>query len=175
MTGLLFHQIYFAESKGISLLVWSANYGFYAAAALAGSLLSGLLVDKFTAHKVVSFAQLPVIGFSLALWLADGPVMLALFFMLFGLCSGMPNTALNALLAERYGTSFLGAIRSVTLPINVGASAAAPILMGLMIDQGASLGALMALLGIAGIISSGGAFLAFNLGVAGMPKRGTHA
>ncbi len=175
VTGLLFHQIYFAESKGISLLVWSANYGFYAAAALAGSLLSGLLVDKFTAHKVVSFAQLPVIGFSLALWLADGPVMLALFFMLFGLCSGMPNTALNALLAERYGTSFLGAIRSVTLPINVGASAAAPILMGLMIDQGASLGALMALLGIAGIISSGGAFLAFNLGVAGMPKRGTHA
>ena len=175
VTGLLFHQIYFAESKGISLLIWSANYGFYAAAALAGSLLSGILVDKFTAHKVVSFAQLPVIGFSLALWLADGPVILALFFMLFGLCSGMPNTALNALLAERYGTSFLGAIRSVTMPINVGASAAAPILMGIMIDYGASLGALMALLGVAGAISSGGAFLAFNLGLAGMPKRGTRA
>ena len=167
VTGLLFHQIYLAEIKGISLLLWSANYSFYAIAAIIGSLLSGILVDRFTAHKIVAFAQLPVIGFAVTLWLADGPVLLALFFMLFGLCSGMPNTALNSLLAERYGTTHLGAIRAITLPINVSASAAAPIIMGLMIDQGASLFTLMALLAGCGMISSFGAFLAFNLGLAG--------
>ena len=171
VTGLLFHQIYLAETKGISLLLWSANYSFYAIAAIIGSLLSGILVDRFTAHKIVSFAQLPVIGFSVALWLADGPIMLAVFFMLFGLCSGMPNTALNSLLAERYGTRHLGAIRAITLPINVSASAAAPIIMGLMIDSGASLFILMALLAGCGFISSLGAFLAFNLGLAGKPER----
>ena len=82
----------------------------------------------------------------------------------------MPNTALNSLLAERYGTRHLGAIRAITLPINVSASAAAPIIMGLMIDNGASLFTLMALLAGCGFISSLGAFLAFNLGLAGKPK-----
>ena len=170
VTGLLFHQIYLAELKGVSLMLWAANYSFYAIAAMIGSIASGILVDRFTAHRIVALTQLPVVIFSLLLWLSDGPVILALFFMMFGLCSGMPQTALSSLLAERYGTAHLGEIKAVTLPINVLASAGAPIIMGMMIDAGAGLGALMALLAGFGLISTLGAFGAFNLGLAPLLK-----
>ena len=169
VTGLLFHQIYLAELKGVSLMLWAANYSFYAIAAMIGSIASGILVDRFTAHRIVALTQLPVVIFSLLLWLSDGPVILALFFMMFGLCSGMPQTALSSLLAERYGTAHLGEIKAVTLPINVLASAGAPIIMGVMIDAGAGLGALMTLLAGFGLISTLGAFGAFNLGLAPLP------
>lgn len=169
VTGLLFHQIYLAELKGVSLMLWAANYSFYAIAAMIGSIASGILVDRFTAHRIVALTQLPVVIFSLLLWMSDGPVILALFFMMFGLCSGMPQTALSSLLAERYGTAHLGEIKAVTLPINVLASAGAPIIMGVMIDAGAGLGALMSLLAGFGLISTLGAFGAFNLGLAPLP------
>lgn len=169
VTGLLFHQIYLAELKGVSLMLWAANYSFYAIAAMIGSIASGILVDRFTAHRIVALTQLPVVIFSLLLWMSDGPVVLALFFMMFGLCSGMPQTALSSLLAERYGTAHLGEIKAVTLPINVLASAGAPIIMGVMIDAGAGLGALMSLLAGFGLISTLGAFGAFNLGLAPLP------
>ena len=40
----------------------------------------------------------------------------------------------NALLAERYGTSWLGEIKALAMPINVFASALSPVLMGILID-----------------------------------------
>ena len=175
VTGLLFHQIYLAELKGISLIIWAANYSFYALAAIIGSIVSGLLVDRFTAHNIVALTQIPVVIFSYLFWISDGPVTLALFFMMFGLCSGMPQTALSSLLAERYGTAHLGAIKALTLPINVLASAGAPIIMGLMIDAGAGLMALMAMLGGLGLCSSIGALAAFNLGLSRPPQHGARA
>lgn len=175
VTGLLFHQIYLAELKGISLISWAANYSFYALAAIIGSITSGLLVDRFTAHNIVALTQIPVVVFSYLFWISDGPVTLALFFMMFGLCSGMPQTALSSLLAERYGTAHLGAIKALTLPINVLASAGAPIVMGLMIDAGAGLAALMAMLGGFGLLSTLGAIAAFNLGLSPPPKHGARA
>lgn len=175
VTGLLFHQIYLAELKGISLIIWAANYSFYAIAAIIGSIASGILVDRFTAHNIVALTQIPVVIFSYLFWLSDGPVTLALFFMMFGLCSGMPQTALSSLLAERYGTAHLGAIKALTLPINVLASAGAPILMGLMIDAGAGLAALMMMLGGFGLLSTLGALMAFNLGLSSSPKHGARA
>ena len=175
VTGLLFHQIYLSELKGVPLVLWAANYSFYAIAAMIGSIASGILVDRFTAHRIVALTQVPVIMFSLLLWLSQGPVTLALFFMVFGLCSGMPQTALSALLAERYGTAHLGEIKAVTLPINVLASAGAPIVMGLMIDNGATLAPLMLLLAGFGVLSTFGAFCAFNLGLSRPPNGGARA
>ncbi|MEC8309817.1 MAG: MFS transporter, partial [Pseudomonadota bacterium] len=45
VTGLLFHQIYLAELAGVTLAGWAANYVVYAACAVAGTLISGQLVD----------------------------------------------------------------------------------------------------------------------------------
>ena len=91
---------------------------------------SGILVDRFTAHRIVALTQLPVVIFSLLLWLSDGPVILALFFMMFGLCSGMPQTALPPSWQSAMAPRIWARFKAVTLPINVLASAGAPIVMG---------------------------------------------
>ena len=39
LTGLLFHQIYLAEAKGVALSKWTAGYVLYAIFAVIGAFL----------------------------------------------------------------------------------------------------------------------------------------
>ena len=159
VTGLLFHQIYIAELKSIDLLTWAAHYSFYALAAILGSALSGILVDRFTAHAIIWATQVPIIFFAYLLWLADGPIILALFFMCFWALFRHARNSAFFIIGREMGTSHLGAIKAVTLPINVMASAGAPIIMGIMIDKGASLTALMILLALVGYFPQSAPFV----------------
>jgi hypothetical protein len=70
---------------------------------------------------------------------------------------------INSLLAERYGTRWLGEIKSLAMPLNVLASAVSPILMGLMIDAGSGLDDLMLILAATSIYSICITLLVFNL------------
>ena len=47
-----------------------------------------------------------------------------LVFIFFGIGSGMLQPMINSLLAERYGTKWIGEIKSLAMPLNVIASAA---------------------------------------------------
>ena len=163
ITGLLFHQLYLAEAKGVSLIVWSAHYAFYAVAAVIGAFLSGILVDRFTAHQLAGVAQLPVALAALCLWLAPQSAALIGFFSLFGLASGMLSNTTSALLAERYGTRYLGEIKAMAQPIMVIGSALSPVVMGVMIDAGARLGVLLGLVVIATLVVAAACFVTFNL------------
>ncbi len=163
VTGLFFHQIYISELKGIPLLIWSSNYFYYAVAAIFGAFLSGYLVDKFGAHMIASITQLPMLLACLILWFFSSNFFLAIFFVLFGLGSGMLQPMINSLLAERYGTKWLGEIKSLAMPLNVISSAFSPILMGFMIDAGFNLGHLMLLLVLFCIFSFMVSFISFNL------------
>ena len=84
ITGLFFHQIHIASEKGIPLITWSSNYIWYALAAVCGALISGILVDRFSAHRVAVVAQIPMVLACLVLMMSDSFIMLALFFALFG-------------------------------------------------------------------------------------------
>ena len=113
ITGLLFHQIHLAELKDVSMESWTANYVLYAGFAILGTLLSGQLVDRFTARRVAAHTMLPTALACAALWFGNSSLGVPLFFALFGLASGMPFSALTAITAELYGTRFLGEIKSV--------------------------------------------------------------
>ena len=65
----------------------------------------------------------------------------------------MPHATNAALTAELYGTRHLGEIKALFLPVAVFASALSPMIMGLMIDHGFGLDALMLL----NLILAGGA------------------
>ena len=145
ITGLLFHQIHLAELKDVSMESWTANYVLYAGFAILGTLLSGQLVDRFTARRIAAHTMLPTALACAVLWFGDASVGVPLFFALFGLASGMPFSALTAITAELYGTRFLGEIKSVFLPVGVFASALSPMMMGVMIDHGHGLPTLMGL------------------------------
>jgi predicted MFS family arabinose efflux permease len=143
LTGLLFHQIYLAEAKGVALSTWTASYVLYAVFAVIGSLTIGQLIDRFSARRVAAHTLLPNALACLALWLGSAEIGVPLFFILFGLAIGMPHATNAALIAEVYGTRYMGEIKALFMPVVVFASALSPMLMGWMIDAGLGLNALL--------------------------------
>jgi len=143
LTGLLFHQIYLAEAKGVKLSTWTASYVLYAIFAVVGSLTVGQLIDRFSARRIAAHTLLPNSLACLALWLGSTEVGVPLFFILFGLAIGMPHSTNAALTAEVYGTRYIGEIKALFLPVAVFASALSPMIMGWMIDAGFGLGVLL--------------------------------
>ena len=83
--------------------------------------------------------------------------------MLFGIGGGMIPPLINALLAERYGTNWLGEIKALAMPMNVFASALSPALMGILIDLHFQLDAIILLLASLSLFSTIAPFLWFNL------------
>ena len=143
LTGLLFHQIYLAETKGVALSTWTASYVLYAIFAVVGSLTIGQLIDRFSARRVAAHTLLPNTLACLALWVGSVEIGVPLFFIMFGLAIGMPHATNAALTAEVYGTRYMGEIKALFLPVGVFASALSPMLMGWMIDAGLGLDALL--------------------------------
>ena len=150
LTGVMFHQIYQADLKNVPLANWTANYVLYAVFAVIGSLVAGQLVDRFTARRVAPYTMLPTALACICLYFADSVMGISVFFMLFGLAGGTPNAATTAIIAEAYGTRYLGEIKAIFLPISVFGSALSPMALGLMIDLG---GGLEMILGSCAIIA----------------------
>ena len=59
-----------------------ANYFWYALSAIAGAIISGILVDKYTAHSIAVVTQLPMLFATLLLGLEIilSPSSFSLFF-----------------------------------------------------------------------------------------------
>lgn len=145
LTGLLFHQLFLADAKGVALSHWTASYVLYAIFAVIGSLTIGQLIDRFSARRVAPHTLLPNALASAALLFGSIDLGVPLFFIFFGLAIGMPHTANAALIAEIYGTRFMGEIKALFLLVSVFASALSPMIMGVMIDAGFGLDALLGL------------------------------
>jgi len=145
LTGLLFHQLFLADAKGVALSHWTASYVLYAIFAVIGSLTIGQLIDRFSARRVAPHTLLPNALACAALLFGSIDLGVPLFFIFFGLAIGMPHTANAALVAEIYGTRFMGEIKALFLLVSVFASALSPMIMGVMIDAGFGLDALLGL------------------------------
>jgi len=145
LTGLLFHQLFLADAKGVALSHWTASYVLYAIFAVIGSLTIGQLIDRFSARRVAPHTLLPNALACAALLFGSIELGVPLFFIFFGLAIGMPHTANAALVAEIYGTRFMGEIKALFLLVSVFASALSPMIMGVMIDAGFGLDALLGL------------------------------
>ncbi|WP_339106874.1 MFS transporter [Roseovarius rhodophyticola] len=138
-TAFFFHQVHYAEIKGIANVELVAMYPFYTVIGIAAMLGSGWALDRFGTARLIPFMQIPmVIGFVIFAYAGSIFALLAgLFF--FALTTGFNTTLPNAFWAEFYGTRYLGSIKAMAAAVMVFGSAIGPGLTGWGIDAGLGL------------------------------------
>jgi MFS family permease len=147
-TTIFFHQVYLVELRGWSLTVFASFFVAMSAMTVLSSLVSGALIDRFTALRLLPSFLIPL-GLSclvLASW--EDQIAGLVFMALMGISYGFSSTLMGAIWPEMYGTKHLGAIRSVVVAILVFATSAGPGLTGYLIDVGVSYPLQIATMGI---------------------------
>jgi MFS family permease len=135
MTGFFFQNHIWLEWKGWSLIDWGQAMVLYAITQSLFNLLSGPLIDRLTAIKLLPLAYLPMIGACWSFWALSEKWALFLVMLLFGACLGAVANCRNAVTAELFGPKDLGVLKSITSTIVVASSALAPISMAWLIDR----------------------------------------
>ena len=135
-SGLIFHQVHLADSKGWSLTWLATCFIGFAAAKVAAVLISGPLIDRFGAARLMPYYMVPLGMGLVALAGFDHPVVALIYLTAAGLSVGMRIAVVGALWAEMYGVAHLGAIRGLTTSLSVTSSALSPALFGWLLDLG---------------------------------------
>ena len=139
MTGLLFHQIHMLEVKGWDVAWFAGCFVAYSAFSVATGIAIGPIIDRYSAHRLITLYLAPMGLGILALVLSDHPGALLVWLVLSGVTIGMPRSVVSAFWAEAYGVLHLGAIRALVSGVTVVGTAISPVLFGWMIDGGAAI------------------------------------
>lgn len=135
LTGIFFHQQRLMEGLGFSAQLYAFSFVAYGIGHAVAELLSGYLVDRFGATRVLRLFLLPFLLATLALLAFPVPVMLPVFMLASALTAGCTHSARGSYLAERYGTRQLGAVKSLFTSGMVLSSSLSPILFGVILDR----------------------------------------
>jgi predicted MFS family arabinose efflux permease len=159
-TGFIFHQVHLVESKGWPLLGWATLFSLYAMVSVATKLITGPLIDRYGAIRMVPLVALPM-GFGLiVLAYASDLVWAGVFLVLTGITVGFQSTVTAPFWSEMYGNKHLGAIKSLGAAAMVFCTAVSPIVIGWQIDVGTSMDTLAIASAIYIFLTSGLAYYA---------------
>ena len=138
ITGIFINQIYLFENANWSLNFLGLSFTAYAITTVLSLQISGYLIDKFSAVKILPFYLIQLIfGFIVSILFKStfSPI---LFFIFIAITNGTANVLMTSTWSEIYGTKNLGAIRSITISLMVFSTALSPFLFGFLIDFGLS-------------------------------------
>lgn len=139
-TGLVFHQVHIGAAKGWSLGLLAGSFSAMALGSFAMILVAGVLVDRFTARRLVPICLAPLALSCVVLALSDASIVAPIFFGLLGVGGGLTMVIKGAVWPEIYGSTHLGTIRAFTTALMVYSSGLAPAMMGFLFDWGVSPG-----------------------------------
>lgn len=139
MTGLMFHQIHMIETKGWDLTWFAACFAAYSASSVVSGIAVGPMIDRFSAHRLITLYLVPMGLGILSLAVMDHPITVLIWFVLSGITSGMHRSVTSAFWAEAYGVRHLGAIRGFVSGVSVIGTAVSPVLFGWLIDIAVSI------------------------------------
>lgn len=137
-TTIFFHQVYLVELRGWSLSVFTSAFSVMACSTITFALITGYLVDRFTAVALLPYFLIPLALSCFALGSIEAVWAPFLFMTLMGVSYGFSSTLVGSMWPEVYGTKYLGSIRAVIVSIMVFGTAAGPGLTGWLIDSGVS-------------------------------------
>ena len=138
-TAFFFHQVEFAQVKGLSHLQLVALFPLYSLVSVMAMLLSGLALDRFGATRLLQFYLWPAsfgfVLFGLPEIHADAVmVQLGVSLVLLALTQGSNSTLVAAFWAECYGTRYLGEIKALGAALMVLGSALGPAITGVLLS-----------------------------------------
>jgi MFS family permease len=155
ITGLNFHQVHLAESKGWPLGLYASSFALYAGCQVASAVLTGIAVDRYGSVRLVPYYLIPLGIAALVIASYSSPLALALFMMLGGISGGAGSTLVATIWAELYGVRHLGGIKAMVAGLSVISSALAPAIFGVFIDENISIDTLAGLSGIYALMGAG--------------------
>ncbi len=122
-TTVFFHQGYLTALRGYSALAFAASFPVMSAATVIFGFVSGGLIDRFGALRLLPFILIPLALASLAVALITPVWGVYVFMLLLGISFGFSSTLMGALWPEVYGLANLGGIRAIIVAAMVLASA----------------------------------------------------
>jgi MFS family permease len=162
-TGFIFHQIHLVESKNWSLTAWASLFVMYALISVATKIVTGFLVDRYGAIRMVPLVALPMGVGLVVLALTSGLFWGGVFLALTGITVGFQSTVTAPFWSEMYGSKHLGSIKSLGTSVMVFCTALSPVILGWYIDRGTSMEALAMASAIYILLTSTLAFYACRL------------
>lgn len=133
-TAVFFFQSAIADNIDISQATFASGFIFMTAASVIGSLLAGVLIDKYGEHIVLM--SFPVFYASGLILLAQSQGLIILYAGLIslGFGGGMMAITGGPLFAKMYGTKHYASIKSLSVIAMILASAVSPPLTGYLLD-----------------------------------------
>lgn len=136
ITGVFIQFGFIVTERNWSPTLLASAFVVYGSFHWGVSIWVGNLVDQFTASRMLSVIALPLIVAFCVATLVSAPWAVWIMMAGLGAGNGCAGPITNALWAEIYGKKHLGSIRSLITAIMVMSTAAAPVLLGLLIDRG---------------------------------------
>lgn len=162
LTGLFIQQQYLLTEKNWSTALLASAFVLYGITHWLSAMWAGVLIDKYSARRLIRFIMLPLFLALLLLATSNGLWLAPLFMAMLGLAIGIAHPVFSALWAEVYGVTHIGAIRSLTTAIMMLATAAAPWVFGLFIDYGMAGRSFFSLMALSVLVAALAAWLAFS-------------
>lgn len=138
VTGIFIQQSFFVQEKSWTPAWLAACFVVYGLVHWMSSLVSGVLVDRFSAQRILPFMVMPLALAMLVTANMQGLWVAVALMSLMGVTIGASGPVAGALWAEVYGTVKLGSIRSLVSSIVILTTAVSPVLLGAFIDAGRS-------------------------------------
>ncbi|MCH8550026.1 MAG: MFS transporter [Balneolaceae bacterium] len=160
VTGLFLYQVSVGGELGWSTTLIASAFIAFALARIVAGLISGPLIDRFSAQALFPFYLIPMIaGMAIPIFYT-GSWTAFVYMMLIGATLGLSGTIKSALWAELFGTKMIGTVQSLFASIMVFSTALSPFLVGWMLDQSFSLPYVLTIAVVTSVVS---ALLSFRL------------
>ena len=139
ITAIFIHQDFVLSEKQWSTQWMASSFIVYGVVHWFASVLSGILVDKYSGRQLFKFHVIPLIIALIVVANMQGAWLLILMMILLGTTIGAAGPIIGSMWAEVYGTEILGGVRSAVGAMMVLSTSLSPYFLGWLIDLGVTL------------------------------------
>jgi len=154
VTGLFLYQVSVADDLGWTAALIASAFIPFAVLRITSGLISGPLIDRFSAKSLFPLLLLPMLAGLTIPILFVGNWTVFLYMALIGATLGYSGTLKSALWAEMFGTKVIGTVQSLFASLMVFSTALSPFIAGWMLDNGYTLGNLFMIALITTLVSA---------------------